>query len=52
MIEDVIIGIFLGFFIFQGPFIAWKLIKMRSQLTKALKHAGITLEELEKKKGS
>ena len=54
MIEDIIIGIMLGFFIFQGPFIAWKFIKMRAYLSKALKKAGTTLEELDKKpaKGS
>ena len=50
MIEDVIIGIMLGFFIFQGPFLAWKIIKLRGQLSKALKMVKLSLEDLEPKK--
>ena len=50
MIEDIIIGIFLGFFIFQGPFLAWRFIKLRGQLSRALKMAKLSIEDLEPSK--
>jgi hypothetical protein len=50
LIEDIVIGVFIGFFLFQGPFIAWKIIKLRSQLSKALKMGKLSLEDLSKKK--
>ena len=40
----------LGFFIFQGPFLAWKFIKLRGQLSKALKMAKLSIEDLEPSK--
>ena len=54
MIEDVIIGMFLGMLLVAGPQIAWVILKLRGQLSRALKKAGVTLEELDKKpaKGS
>ena len=53
MIEDIVIGMFLGGFLVAGPQIAWAFIKIRGQLARALKKAGVTLEELDKKtKGS
>jgi len=40
---------FLGMFLVAGPQIFYLFLKMRRQLSRALKKAGVTLEELDRK---
>ena len=54
MIEDVIIGIFLGGFLIAGPQVGWKLFVYRRKLTMASRlikeRLNVDLEEFGKKK--
>ena len=49
MIEDVIIGIFIGGFLVAGPQLFFWSMKMRKRMTIALNRLGTTLEELDRK---
>ena len=49
MIEDVVIGIFLGGFLVAGPQLFFWSLKMRKRLSVALKRLGTSLEELDRK---
>jgi len=49
MIEDMVIGIFLGGFLVAGPQLFFWSMKMRKRMTIALSRLGITVQELDRK---